>query len=352
MTLSASFVRRACAAAVLGAIVSAAGAQAPAPGAAEAAPPPGPGTVALLSQAYGGQFAPRAAAFADESQRFTAAADALCDGPADAGAAGLASAQSQWQRTATAWDRLAGVAVGPLVRRRALTALDFHPTRPATIERAIKVAPATPQQMERIGTPAKGLPTLEWLLWRAPPVPLAPQSPACRYTQQVARDLAREAATLSEGFAAQSRTTWASEHRATFLALQELVNQWLGGVERLRWTQIDRPLKAAESTGKAPAFTRAASGHTAQGWAAHWDALRSLGGPIGAALRARGQAALAGRMDAALAQADAALAAARPEAPATLAPAVQALDGLKQLIEAEAAPALDVVIGFSDGDGD
>lgn len=315
------------------------------------APPPRPGTVALLSQAYGEQFLPRANAFAQESARLVAAVDALCNGQPDAAAGGLAAAQAQWKSTTSAWDRLSGVAVGPLVKRRALTALDFNPTRPATLERAIQAAPSGPEQMERIGTPAKGIPALEWLLWTARP---APQTAACRYTQQVAQDLAREAGTLATGFGLQARTAWAMDNRATFLALQELINQWLGGVERLRWTQIDKPLKAAGSSsrGKAPAFTRSASGHTGASWAAQWEALRGLGEPVGAALQARGLGELATHLQGALAQTDQALAAARPADSATLPSVVEKLVALKKLIEAEVAPALDVSIGFSDGDGD
>ncbi|MDA7416558.1 imelysin family protein [Xenophilus arseniciresistens] len=337
---------------VRGLVLSAAVLLAGPAGAQPSEPPvPQPDTVALLQQAYGQQFVPRSAAFAQQATRLASAVDALCDGPAAQGATGLAAAQAQWRSTTAAWDRLAGVAVGPLVKRRALTALDFNPTRPATIERAIQSAPSGPEAMERIGTPAKGIPALEWLLWSGKP---APQSPACRYTQQVARELAREAGVIAEGFATQARTDWAQEKRATFLGMQELVNQWLGGVERLRWTQIDKPLKAAESSSqkKAPAFTRAASGHTGATWAANWEAQRSLGDPVAAALQARGKGELATRLQGALAQADKAMGAARPDQPATLAPAVEALGAVKKLIEAEIAPVLDVTIGFSDGDGD
>lgn len=344
MTLSPSFLRglAGCGAALLASVALAQPAEPPVPH---------PGTVEMLSRAYGQQFAPRAAAFSQEATRLVGTVDALCHGAPAEAATGLSAAQDQWRGTATAWDRLTGVAVGPVVKRRAMTALDFNPTRPATIERAIQTAPSGPAQMERIGTPAKGLPALEWLLWSAQPVP---QTPACRYTQQVAQELAREAATLAAGFDTQARTDWANEHRATFLALQELINQWLGGVERLRWTQIDKPLKAAESATqkKAPAFTRALSGQTGASWAASWDAQRRLGDPVGAALQARGQGELATKLQGALARTDQALAAARPDQAATLAPAVEALGALKKLIEAEIAPALDVTIGFSDGDGD
>src|SRR5690606_3913963 len=148
---------------------------------------------------YREAFAPRAAAFAEATDALSRAVGSLCDAPADAAASGLEAAREQWRHTTVAWDRLAAVAVGPLVKRRALTALDFNPTRPATIERAIKTAPSTPEQMERIGTPAKGIPALEWLLWSARPAP-SPQSPACRYTHQVAQDLQREATAIAADF--------------------------------------------------------------------------------------------------------------------------------------------------------
>lgn len=337
--------RAACCALVLGAVlVGGARAQVPDP-----VPAPRPGTVDMLSAAYATRLAPAAQAFARASAELTGAVARWCEGEAAQGAAGLEAARAQWLRTTAAWDRLAGVAVGPLVKRRALTALDFNPTRPATIERAIKAAPSGPEAMERIGTPAKGLPALEWLLWTHAP---QPGSPGCRYTREVAADLQREAGAIAADFAQQAATPWADDRTKTYLALQELINQWLGGVERLRWTQIDKPLKAAETGSRPPAFQRAASGATGATWAGQWEALRGLGGPVADALRARGQGPLAERLGRTLAQADAAMAKADPAQPATLAPAVRELGALKKLIEADVAPALDVTIGFSDGDGD
>ena len=321
--------------------------------AAAAQAQPAAGIAELIERSYREAFVPRAAAFAEASGQLSSAVGALCEAPADGAAAALEAARAQWRNTTAAWDRLAGIAVGPVVKRRALTALDFNPTRPATIERAIKTAPSTPEQMERIGTPAKGIPALEWLLWSASPAP-APQSPTCRYTQQVAQDLQREAAAIAEGFGTLAATDWKADPERTNLALQELINQWLGGVERLRWTQIEKPLKAAETSsgGKAPAFTRMASGHTAQSWAAQGEALSELAPPVADALRARGHGPLADRLAQSVTQAEPAMRAATPADAAGLGAAVRELGALKKLIEAEVAPALDVTIGFSDGDGD
>jgi predicted lipoprotein len=309
------------------------------------------GAPQFLASAYRDSFQPRATAFAAESAALHKAIDTLCEAPAADAATALEAARTQWQAATTAWDRLAGVAVGPLVKRRALTALDFNPTRPPLIERAIGSAPVGAEAMERVGTPAKGIPALEWLLWTKKP---APQSPACRYTQQVAIELAREGATLSAGFAELAATDWAADPARTYLAWQELFNQWLGGLERLRWTQIDKPLKTVEtsSTGKAPVFARAASGHAAQSWAAQWEALRALAAPVAQALAADGRQPLAERLTQSVAEADAAMQRATPADLPALPAATRALAGVKKLIEAEVAPALEVVVGFSDGDGD
>ena len=320
-------------------------------GAVQAQPTKAPaGAPAFLAQAYKNEFAPRGQAFAAEARGLLAATDTFCHGSA-ADTAGLEAVRNQWRRTTTAWDRLSGVAVGPLVKRRAPTALDFNPTRPPLIERAIASAPVGAEAMERVGTPAKGLPALEWLLWVKNP---APQSPACRYTQQVAADLAREADVLSAGLAELAGVDWADDPRRTFLAWQELFNQWLGGIERLRWVQIDKPLKTAETSanGKPPVFGRAASGHTDASWAAQWSASRALALPVAQALAAAGKQPLADRLSAAFAAADTALQEAKAQQPATLPAATRELAAVKKLIEADVAAALDVTIGFSDGDGD
>ena len=91
------------------------------------------------------------------------AVKALCDATPPAGQA-QSAAHLQWQATTHAWERLSSVAVGPLITRRSQRQIDFSPTRPSLIERAIQSGPAGQQAMERIGTPAKGLPALEWLL--------------------------------------------------------------------------------------------------------------------------------------------------------------------------------------------
>jgi len=310
---------------------------------------------------------PRADDFARQAQGLPVAVKALCEAQAPAGQA-LAAARGQWQSTAHAWERLSAVAIGPLVARRSQRQIDFSPTRPGLIEKAIESGPGGAQAMERIGTPAKGLPALEWLLWTRP---AAPGSAACRYAGEVALDVEREALALQREFQALAGADWPAAGPDKLAAgVGELVNQWVGGLERLRWAQMEKPLRAAKSKGGAPEWPRAASRQTAASWAAQWEALRSLGLATGGAqvplpgqglvpletyLRGKGAPEVADALAAAGRQADLRLQKiTRGPAPAAAAvlEAGRALARLKRVAEGEVAPALDVGMGFSDADGD
>lgn len=309
--------------------------------------------------------APQAVDFAARSAALTPAVQLWCEAPATDAAVRLDAARSAWRASAVSWDRLSAIAIGPLVERRSQRQIDFTPTRPALIARAIDVAPADEAAMERVGTPAKGLPALEWLLWKQP---LPSGTPACRYAVQVAADIAREADALSAAYRQAADRAWDDEPEAV-AAMGEIVNQWIGGVERLRWAQLEKPLKSAES-GK-PAYPRGESGSSAASWVAQWQSLRRLGvlnadtaPPPGAALvpletylRGRGHNTVAHALVQASAQVDAAFQALGAEArrlpaPSRVLTASARLGALKRVAELDLAPALQVGIGFSDADGD
>ena len=304
---------------------------------------------------------------APAAQRFAARAGALSTalrGHCDArGAGSLADARAGYGAAVDAWERLSAVAVGPLLERRSLRAIDFAPPRPALIERAIDAQPRGAEAMERVGTPAKGLPALEWLLWTRP---VERDTPACRYAVEVAADIGREADALAGAFDALARRDWSGDEAAG-PAMAEALNQWLGGLERLRWAGIERPLRAAAGAGDVPAFPRRASGGTAAAWAAEWDTLRALGRlaagaappqpgqglvPFETYLRGRGLNPQADALRRAIAQADTALDGLMPESGPRLQAAARALDALAREVEGQVAPALEVSIGFSDADGD
>lgn len=312
--------------------------------------------------------APAAAEFSKQAARLEPSLRTLCASTPGAGEAALAEARMRWSDAMRAWDGLAALAIGPLIERRSLLHIDFTPTRPALIGRAIEKRPAGAAALEKIGTPAKGLPALEWLLWTKP---VGPRSPACAYAAEVAADVGREAAALARAFEAAAGREWSKDDAAS-TAMGEAINQWLAGLERLRWQDIERPLRAAQDGGgkaplSAPAFPRQASGQSAASWSAQWQALHRVALQAEAAppqpggglvtietyLRGRGLNSEADALRRAVQEADTAMRnGLSAGATARLLAAAKALADLKRVLEARVAPALEVSIGFSSADGD
>ena len=306
--------------------------------------------------------APASKVFAAQGAGLVAAVKNLCEAPADGSASAMGQAREQWTLAMKDWERLSAVAIGPLLERRSLRQIDFTPTRPELIARAVERAPADAADMERIGTPAKGLPALEYLLWTKP---VKAGSPECRYAQQVAADIDREAQALEQGFAQAAGREWDDE--AAVAAMSEALNQWVGGLERLRWAEIERPVRARSSGGRdAAVFPRAASAQSAASWTSQWYGLRELAVltapqaprpgaglvPLETYLRGRGLNPAADKLVQAVKRVDEKFKRLKPSSQASLLDATRELAALKRLAEAEIAPALQVNIGFSDADGD
>jgi predicted lipoprotein len=328
-----------------------------------AAPPPGAVAAPFytpeqfMQGVHRGWTAPRAEEFATAAAALRSALTAWCatgSPPAPPDITLRDGARAQWRATMVAWTRLSSVAVGPVLERRSARLVDFAPTRPALIERAIAAAPADAPAMERVGAPAKGLPALEWLLWTRPAVP---RSPSCAYMVAIAADLEREAVALNLAFAALAQREWNAD--AAVPAMAEVLNQWIGAVERLRWAAMEKPMRAAGS--KPPDFPRRASGATAAQWAAQWDAINAFavitqpGGtliPLEAYLRGRGLNPAADALAKATRQARDRMVQGAPASPARVEGAARALANLKRVVETRAAPPLKINIGFSDADGD
>ncbi|MBK6742837.1 MAG: imelysin family protein [Hydrogenophilales bacterium] len=304
------------------------------------------GTPAPTEGIHHDWYAPRAAAFAVASAALTPAVQVLCEATPSQADASLQQARRHWLDVLAAWERLAGVAIGPVLERRSQRQIDFTPTRPRMIEKAIKATPKSAADMELIGTPAKGLPALEWLLWTQP---VAPGTPACAYAVRVAEDIRREAEVLR-----QAKPGLADAQTL----LSELVNQWVGGIERLRWPGMEMPVRVAatSATPVEPDFPRRSSGAAPLAWAAQWRALRELAmtgdASLAGALRARGHAALADALTGAVREADSAMQALETGDRERILAAAKRLAALKKQVENDVAPALGVTIGFSDADGD
>ena len=312
---------------------------------------------AFVQQLHAGWYAPRAREFATRAAHLAEATQAYCaaDGP-------LAAPREAWRDGLLAWARLGSVAIGPLVERRALRRIDFGPTRPELLARAIDSHPAGEADMEQIGSAAKGLPALERLLFA---VPARPGADDCRYAVELAADIAHEADAQVEAFDPANADTPDDEQAAA--AFSEMLNQWVGAVEALRDQGMLRPLHQRQTRGSATLqLARDASGASVAEREARWQTLRALvvperGAPAAAdaalptltsQLRGLGQGRMADRLGGAVRRAEVALAAAHDNAPARLQAAARRLAELKALVEAEVAPALGVHIGFSSADGD
>jgi uncharacterized protein len=310
---------------------------------------------AAIQSVYRHWAVPRAAELVAASARLTSALQTVCAAPADQAEGALQQARAQWLASVQSWERLSTVAIGPLIERRSQRQIDFTPTRPRMIEKAVKSGPASAADMELIGTPAKGFPALEWLLWVRP---LQPASPECRYAVQLATEIEREALALDMAY--RQAASKLADASAAASAMSEMVNQWVGGIERLRWPNLEMPVRVAISSNRDSVdYPRRDSGASATVWAAEWSALRTLASSrteglltLESILRARGSAGLADALAEAVGQADASMRNLTGTDRERALAAADKLAALKRLVESDVAPALGISIGFSDADGD
>ena len=359
--------------------VAAAGFAANAQAQASDTPMPYYNAAQVLQGLYGVHLPTQASAFVQSAAQQTQAIAGFCANTPQAGKATTPDAlRQQWQATVQQWLKLATPTVGPLVSRRSLRQIDFTPTRPQAIERAIQKAPKNAADMELVGTPAKGFGALDWLLGRD----LKPGTPACSYAVQVAQAIAVEAQGIATDLAPLKDKTWAwavssdegdaaSETAAgeTAAAMAEWVNQWLGGLERLRWAQMEKPIQSVEGTNRMPPFARVRFTDNVTEWHTQWQALHAQAVlsaaqrqtppapgrdliPIEALLLSKGQMPLAQRWRQAVAQADAAMRAINGPEPRKVLAAAAQLKSLTAMYQADVAPALNIPLGFSDADGD
>lgn len=323
-----------------------------------------PATGVFVDRLLRSGYAPDAQRFADAAGRLVERSRVLCAAGAPGGAP-LPAARQAWVDSMLAWTRLSAVTTGPLLMRRSEPRVDFNAFRPQALDRAIAqphaTAPAAEPaavrwtwQLDRVGSPAKGLPALEHLLWKQPP---APRTAACAYLQALAVDVHDEARGLADAFRAEAGATRSPDQAAEWF--NGWANQWLSAVSRLRWREIEMPLKSW-GMGQAP---RAASGQTAAAWAARWAALRqqTTGGPgtpeglqpLADYLRARGLSAPADALVREAAAVDAAFSGATPATPADRLLAASArMDVLAHVLDRQVAEQLAFQLEFSSDDGD
>jgi predicted lipoprotein len=287
--------------------------------------------------------------FLPAAQAFVASSSALRDQLAQ-GCAALPAAREGWLAALLDWERLAAVAVGPLIERRSARIVDFWPTRPAMVDAAVAAAPADVKALERLGAPAKGLPAIEYLLWQR-----QPDAAQCAYAALLAQECAAEAQAILAGFKTLAARAWEDEEALP--VLHDWVGQAVGGLEQLRWKKIGKPARGGRKTD----WPRFASGATRASWQATWDGLEDfLRGPVSGEtqgsvtglLRGRGHLAIADALDTAADRAHASVDAADPAKPGSIAAAQKAVAQTKSILEDKAATAMQIMVGFSDADGD
>ena len=314
-----------------------------------------------LQGLYQHHLPPLARAFEAEAQTLSAEARRFCARPGE-----RADLQAAWRRALLSWQALSSPALGPVIEHRSQRQIDFWPPRPPLLKKALARKPQTLADMERVGTPAKGFPTMETMLAGEH------RADHCPYLVLVADGITAEATALRRDFDEMAARDWTTDEDAARAAFAEWINQWLGGLERLRWMHIEQPVQRARTAGddRAPAFARQAMADNTAEWRAQWQALRAQARlkpeqvsqppqpgqgliPIEALLMGKGHIALARRWGQALDAADAAVGqlSATPS-PDELMALSKTLKGVTTLYQAEVAAALDVPLGFSDADGD
>lgn len=294
--------------------------------------------------------------------------DALCS----TGTPG--AAQTAWRAVRADWSVTAAFAFGPVLEQMQAGPLDFWPVREATIEDKIAAAPTTidAAYIDGLGTSAKGMPALEYLLFIAPP---AAGSPRCAYAQALAADLARRTAQIADAWTTEHADALASAGRGSAVytseqaGLDAVVNATIENLYRMVKEKLDRPL--GNLTGSEPDPTLVESrysdgalrdlGHNLDGFAAIYLGadLESGGDPGLGALVAARDARLDDRIITQWGVARAALAAIPGTLPAALTgqrDAVQTardeIDALRRLIKLDVASLLGVTLMLSDNDGD
>ena len=107
--------------------------------------------------------------------------------------ANMQQLQGQYAKAYLAWLELSAVVIGPMLDNNTVRQIDFRPLRLNLLERAIKKQPQGAQAMALIGSPAKGFPSLEYLLTQND---FQANTPQCNYAHEVVLDIARTVAGL------------------------------------------------------------------------------------------------------------------------------------------------------------
>jgi uncharacterized protein len=293
------------------------------------------------------------------AQAFQTSAAALLTSLSQPGARWQAH-QSFWVSAMLDWERLAAVAVGPLLDRRSARTIDFWPTRPSQIQRILDAGTqnlTTVEQLESIGSTARGLPAVEWLLWRRPGNP-----DTQHYAKLLAQQVWNESSILLDGYNGLASAQRTEEEAAALYG--DWYGQAVGGLDQLRIKKMVPETRGKDSS----VWVRGVSGQTAAAWQAQLQGLQAflVGSPTSQA--ARPDWPVAGSLQGLLLGKDNlqssrelqtltrtalhAGAKAQPGNATSLRSAIQALTQLSEYLGELADSVLNISMGFTDADGD
>lgn len=284
--------------------------------------------------------------------------------PHSASASAWLQHRALWTRTMLAWERLAAVAVGPLLDRRSARAIDFWPTRPLQIQRLLGtgLGPITTvQQLDTIGATARGLPALEWLLWKTDG-----SGHALPYARLLAEQVLAESQALLAGYQRLLATEWDESDAWTLYG--EWFGQAVGGLDQLRIKKLVPDTRGKDSS----PWVRGISGQTAPCWQAQAQGLQAflvgsptaqadvqaqtpglpVPGSLNSLLLGRGHMAHSQTLQRHTAAMLRAVQAATPRNAASVRIAQAAVAQVSTLANALAGDVLNIALGFTDADGD
>lgn len=297
---------------------------------------------------------------ADKAAALTMATRDLCDS-ADPG-----PARTAWRALRSAWNATNSFNFGPAIEQKQASSLDFWPVRVDSIEAAIPDAPASidAAYVDKLGTSAKGMPALEYLLFASLE---ATTGPRCTFMTELAADIEQRTGEIADAWqtthaeALRSAGHGSSVYASEKAGLDAVVNATIEGLYRVVKTKLDRPL--GNITGSDPDGSLAESFYSGTGLddiAADLDSFERvyLGDGLATLVIAQNPD-LDPRIVAQLASARTALAAVPPPLQGSLETQrdkVQALrdevDALRRLVKLDLASLLGVTLSLSDNDGD
>lgn len=214
------------------------------------------------------------------ARAFTERSETLCDAIRTRP---WAACRPRWVNSMLAWETLAAVPVAALVERRSVRAIDFWPTRPAQIQAVLDGGPArlrAPATLPTLGASARGLPALEWLLFRTDG-----DAASAALADILADQVLQEARILEAAYTTLSLTEW--DEADAWTAYGEWFSQAVGSLDQLRLKKLKPNTRGKDSA----IWVRGVSGQTRAAWQAHAHGLQAFFtgslsvGPASASLR-------------------------------------------------------------------